>query len=98
MSDHPSLASRVEDAKKRAAALPPEAASWRRPPVANAQQLAAHKSRLQQVAAGMPSDQSLEKAQTLLDAAPTHLVPRDQPEQEKARARIALAMREQQGQ
>ena len=96
MSDHPSLASRVEDAKKRAAALPPQAAQWRRPPVANAQKLAAHKARLVEVAANMPSDQSLEKAQTLLDAAPTHLVPRDQPEQERARARIALAMREQQ--
>ena len=97
-SDHPSLASRVEEAKKRAAALPPEAAKWRRPPVASPQKLAAHKARLAEVAATMPSDQSLEKAQTLLDAAPTHLVPRDQPEQEKARARIALAMRAEQGQ
>jgi len=95
MSDHPSLSSRVAAAKKRAAALPPEARAWRRPPIANAQKLAQLKSRLDQVAATMPSDQSLEKAQTLLDAAPTHLVPVDQPEQQRARARIARAMEEQ---
>jgi predicted Zn-dependent protease len=95
MSDHPTLRSRVEAANKRASALPPEAKSWRRAPIASPQKLAQLQNRMQQIAATMPSDQSLEKAQTLLDAAPTHLVPVDQPEQQQARSEIAQAIESQ---
>jgi predicted Zn-dependent protease len=79
MSDHPSLANRVKAAEERAAKLPAEASSWRRPPVADPQQFRQYQQRAQQVGAKMPTSESLANAQQLLQAMPRScLTPRDQ--------------------
>ncbi len=93
-SDHPTLKSRVEAAQKRVAKLPPEAASWRKPPIADPSRFAAIKSRAAQVAATMPSDKQLEVAKTLLSAVSSCVTPVDQPDQKAARARIKQAIDE----
>lgn len=92
MSDHPSLASRVQAAKERARALPPEARSWRQPPVADAKGYAAIQQRTVQVAKAMPSSEQVAGAQTLLSAVPSCILPIDQPEQKAAQRRLAEAV------
>jgi predicted Zn-dependent protease len=87
-SDHPTCKSRVEVAKQEAAALPPEAARWKQPPIANAQQFAALKARAAQLAKTMPNDEQLQKAQTLLSAFPSCVTAVDQPDQKAARQRL----------
>jgi len=94
LSDHPSLASRVQRAKERAAALPPEATGWRRPPIANAQRYAALRQRTQRVAQAMPTSEQVALAQTLLSAVPSCILPVDPPEQKEAQRRLAVAVRE----
>jgi predicted Zn-dependent protease len=91
-SDHPTLKSRVQAAKERVAKLPPEAASWRKPPVADGPRFAGIQQRAAQVAASMPKDKSMEVAQTLLSSVASCVSPVDQPEQKEARAKIARAM------
>jgi predicted Zn-dependent protease len=93
-SDHPTLKSRVEAANKRVAALPPEAASWKKPPIADPSKFAEIKARAAQVAKTMPSDKSLEVAKTLLSAVSSCVTPEDQPDQKAARVRIKQAMDE----
>jgi len=87
-SDHPSLASRVQATRQRAAQLPPEAKNWRKPPVVDAAQFRAMQQRATQLAKTMPKDQSLEKAQTLLNAVGNCLVPKETPEQIRARQQL----------
>jgi predicted Zn-dependent protease len=97
MSDHPTLASRVEKAKERAAKLPAQAASWRRPNVATASEFEALKRRSVEVGAKMPNDQSLAKAQQLLSAFPSCVSAKDNaPEQVKARQEISNNLQKQQ--
>jgi len=91
-SDHPSLASRVEHAKQLASALPPQAASWRRPPVANAQGYDAIRHRAFMIAKTMPINDPVGVAQTLLAAVPSCLLPVDPPEQRDARQRLNVAV------
>ncbi|HUR29672.1 MAG TPA: M48 family metalloprotease, partial [Planctomycetota bacterium] len=62
LSDHPSLASRVEDAKKRAANLPASDRNRRKPPVADEAKFHALQQRAVALAKTMPSDKSLEAA------------------------------------
>ena len=90
MSDHPSLASRVQAAHARAAALPAEAKSWRKPPVADATAFAAIQQRAVQVAQSMPKSDKVAAAQTLLSAVPSCLLPVDQPEQKAAQRHLAV--------
>ena len=91
-SDHPSLASRVDAANKWAAALPPEAAQWRKPPVADPNRFNALKARTVQVVAAMPKDDTLNKAKLLLAAFPSCVTPEDQPQTKAARAQINTVM------
>src|SRR3954464_8927170 len=56
LSDHPSLASRVQTAKERAAELGPDSERYRQSPVATAAQFRALQDRTVQVARTMPSD------------------------------------------
>ena len=91
-SDHPSLSSRVAAAKARAAQLPPEAASWRKPPIADAAAFAALKSRIAQIGASMKTSEQLAKAQTLLSAVPSCVTPMDQPDQKQAQSKLAQAL------
>jgi len=92
MSDHPSLASRVAEAKERAAKLPPEASSWRKPPVADAAAFAALKTRAVLVGNAMKTSEQLATAQTLLSAVPSCVTPEDQPDQKAAQQRLVRAL------
>lgn len=92
MSDHPTLASRVVAARAAAAKLPPDAKSWRKPAVAEGAQFKAMQARAAQIAKALPKDQSLETAQTLLDAVGNCLMPTDQPQQVAARTKIEAAL------
>lgn len=66
MSDHPSLKSRVDSSKQRAAALPPDAKTWRKKPIAGKERFAALQARSVAVGKKMPQDKTLENAQALL--------------------------------
>jgi predicted Zn-dependent protease len=92
MSDHPSLSSRVEAAKERAAKLPPEAAGWRKPPVAGSSEFASLKARAEKIGSSMPTSEQLAKAQTLLSAVPSCVTSVDQPDQKQAQERLARAL------
>jgi predicted Zn-dependent protease len=94
LSDHPTLASRVQGARLRASKLPADAASWRRPSVADAARFAALKSRAAQLAKTMPDDSSLQAAKVLLAAVPSCLLPQDQPEQKEAQAKLHAALQQ----
>jgi predicted Zn-dependent protease len=73
-SDHPTLASRVEDANKRVKELPPSAKQWRRPPVADEAAFAQLKARASQVGKNTPDDTTLANSQQLLQALPRSCV------------------------
>ena len=90
-SDHPTLRSRVAAAQARAAALSPQAAALRKPPVANAQRFAKLKQQALAAAAQKPKDQSLAVAQTLLASVPTCVAAKDPPEHHAARAQLKAA-------
>jgi predicted Zn-dependent protease len=91
-SDHPSLSSRVAAAKQRAAKLPPEAKSWRRPPIADGRAFVALQDRARQIGASMKSSEQLATAQTLLSAVPSCVTPEDQADQRNAQQRLARAL------
>jgi len=89
LSDHPTLKSRVEESRERAAKLPPEAASWRRPPVASPSEFKKLQARAISVGKNVPSDQSLENSKELLQALPRSCVaPVDPQDALDARQRI----------
>lgn len=90
LSDHPTLKSRVEDAQRRAAELPPNAKNWRHPPVADASRFKALQQRAVAVGKTMPSDKSLANSQELLQALPRSCVaPVDPDDAIQARERLA---------
>ena len=97
-SDHPTLKSRVEWAKKQAAALPAEAKRNRRPPIADAGRFAQLKERSVAVGRQMPNDQTLAQAQELLAAFSSCVAPVDQPEQRAVKERALAAEQRQQQQ
>jgi len=74
VSDHPTLRSRVEKAREYAAELPPEAADWRREPVASAARFRDLQARAVQVGKNTPNDRSLENSRELLQALPRSCV------------------------
>ena len=89
LSDHPTLASRVEVAKKRAQELGPEAERLRRPPVANASRFQDLKDRAARLAKTLPNDKSLAQAKQLLQALPRScLTPAVQEDQVQAQKRL----------
>jgi len=88
LSDHPTLKSRVAEAEKRAAGLPAETRNLRRPPVAGPEEFARLKQRAAQLAATLPPDKSMEKAQTLLSAFNSCFTPVAQPTQIQARKEL----------
>jgi predicted Zn-dependent protease len=90
LSDHPTLASRVETAKERASQLGPDAERYRQPPVATPARFRALQDRTVQVARTMPSDTTLSKqTQELLQALPRScLTPAVQADQVRARKQL----------
>ncbi len=91
MSDHPKLANRVENTKRRISELPPEAKNWRRPDIASPQKFAEYQARARKLAKSAPKDKSLEAAQLMLSAFPSCVAPLEQPTQKQAREKIAKA-------
>jgi predicted Zn-dependent protease len=88
MSDHPKLSTRVANTDKRVAKLPADAARWRKPPIADAQQFAAIQRRSAQLAQSLPNDKSMQQAQTLLASFPSCVTPTDAPSQKQARKQV----------
>jgi predicted Zn-dependent protease len=97
-SDHPTLASRVENVNKWTAQLPPQAAQWRQPDTANDAQFKALQARTTQVVASMPKDETINKAKLLLAAFPSCVTPEDQPKQKAAQQQIAALLQQKQPQ
>lgn len=79
LSDHPSLARRVEVAKKEASQLGPRAQQYRQPPIMTPDQFAQIKQRAQAAAARTPDDKSLQNSKTLLQALPRSCLMEDTP-------------------
>ena len=89
-SDHPTLKSRVEAAKKYAAdwdAQHPNGAG-QVPPIADAGRFAALKAKAAQISAASPDDSQVKKAQTLLASFNSCFGQGDQPEQQAAKAEL----------
>jgi predicted Zn-dependent protease len=103
MSDHPTLASRVQATEQRVKELPPDAEKWRRPPIADEAKFAALQRRAADLAKRLPDDKSIQNSQQLLAALPRScIVPTDPPDAIQARQEIAqkaeAAQQQQQGQ
>jgi hypothetical protein len=96
LSDHPTLASRVQAAKERASKLGPDADRWRHPPVASASQFRDLQDRAARLSKTLPDDKSLAKTQELLSALPRScLTPAIQQDQLDAQKRLLRDMEEQ---
>jgi predicted Zn-dependent protease len=97
LSDHPSLANRVANAKKWAAELPPAAKAWRKPPVAEGAAFQALQARSKQLGATLPSDATLANSQKILAAMPRScLTPVIPPDQTRARQQLVQQTKRQQ--
>jgi len=96
-SDHPSLSSRVQAAHERASRLPADSASWRKPPIADAARFEQLKLRAAQVAKTTKKESDLGKAQLLLRAVPSCLLPDDTAEQKDAQEQLKAAYAAAQG-
>jgi predicted Zn-dependent protease len=90
VSDHPTLASRVDASKKWAADLPPSAKEWRKPPVADVAKFHQLQSRAAQLSKTTKSDETLANSQQLLQALPRSCIIPYQTQDEVA-ARKAIA-------
>lgn len=98
LSDHPKLANRVANTKRRVSELPPHASSWRKPNVAGPQKFAEYQARARKLAKNAPKDKTLEAAQLMLAAFPSCVAPVEQPTQKQARTRLAQEAERQQKQ
>ena len=89
-SDHPTLASRVEAADKRVAALDKQkVAQLRRPEIADPQQFELNKRAALAASQGMPNDQQVLQAKNLLQALPRSCwVPGEAEDQKQAAQKI----------
>jgi len=89
LSDHPTLASRVQTAKERAANLKADERNLQRPPVADAAKFKSLQVRAARLAKTMPDDASLAKSQELLQALPRScLTPAIQADQVAAQKKL----------
>lgn len=97
LSDHPTLASRVDSTKRRTGELPPDEKNWKKPPIADAREFNQLQDRAANLAKKLPDDKSLQNSQELLQALPRSCVaPVDPPDAEQARDRIVKRANEQQ--
>lgn len=93
LSDHPKLANRVAATKKRIAALPAEASSWRKPEIADQAKFNELKARAERISSQMPNDGSLQQARMLFAAFPSCVSPAEQPDQVAAQNKVKKAMK-----
>ena len=99
LSDHPTLKSRVDAARRRTANLGPRAREWRREPVASAAEFRRLQDRSAAVGERMPNDQTLASSQLLLQAMPRScFTPLDDhlSDQKQARNRLSTLIRQNQ--
>lgn len=97
LSDHPSLASRVEAINAKVAKLPPSAAQFRKPPIADQAKFRTLQQRSKQVVAAMPKSDAVRGAGLLLASFPSCVAGVDTPEQKNAQQRVqAIIARSQQ--
>jgi hypothetical protein len=95
LSDHPSLANRVRDAKERAAKLGPDADRFRERPVAGGAAFERLQRRAEEVGRSMPDDKTLEQTQELLQALPRScLTPAVKEDQKEARRNLQRDLEE----
>lgn len=92
MSDHPTLASRVEVAKQKVAKLPADAPEWRKPPVADKARFAALQGKATKIVKGLPQDDSLKGAKLMLASFPSCVMSEDTKEQKDAQQRLAAIL------
>ncbi len=83
MSDHPTLASRVEASKKAAKKLDSDYEKDRRPPIASPDRFRALKERAAEIARRTPDDKSLANTQQLLQALPRSCLTTEPPSDQK---------------
>lgn len=89
-SDHPTLASRVQEANQRAKSLPPQAAEWRKPPVASPATFRQLQQRALALGKTTPDDKSIANAQQVLAALPRScVIPYTTQDEVQARQAIA---------
>jgi predicted Zn-dependent protease len=90
MSTHPTLASRVEANQRRIEELPPNAESWRRPPVAGPKRFKELQARAARLGKDLPDDTTLSGTQELLRALPRSCITpmADPPDAVEARERL----------
>lgn len=97
LSDHPSLANRVKQAKQWIAQLPPHASQWRLPPVASQAQYQQVLSLARDLGKHMKTDETLSGAQELLAAMPRSCwVPMVTEDEKQARARLEADLKKKQ--
>ena len=90
LSDHPTLASRVEATKRRVKELPGDAGSWKRKPIADAGAFRDLQQRAATLGKKLPDDKSLQNSQQLAQALPRSCVaPVDPPDAIEAREELA---------
>lgn len=96
-SDHPTLASRVKKTEARVAGIDPQKTAQRRKPdTATPEEFRRIQQRAVAASKNTPDDQSLAKAQLMLQAFPSCVTPVDQPDQIAAKKRILSAASAQQ--
>ncbi len=90
-SDHPTLKSRVEAAKTELVDWnkQPNAASFRKPPLADPTRFAQLKAKAASISASMPDDSKAKQAQKLLASFSSCVAPIDQPEQAAAKQELS---------
>ena len=92
LSDHPTLAKRVENTERRAKELPPNADQWRKPPIADESRFHELQARAADLSKRMPDDTKLANSQKLLQALPRSCVAPanpDPPDAHQAREQLA---------
>jgi predicted Zn-dependent protease len=92
LSDHPTLANRVENTERRVKELPPDASQWRRPDIADAAKFKQLQARANELAKSLPDDTKLASSQKLLQALPRSCVAPanpDPPDAQQARQQLA---------
>ncbi len=92
MSDHPTLKSRVVTINKYISELPPQAASWRKRPVAGAARFRALQERAAQITRSMPANKSVNGAKLLLASFPSCVSPTQTKTQQNAQATVQSLM------
>src|SRR5258705_6207955 len=89
LSDHPSLKSRLDLARQRAAQVERQSSQWRRPPVATADEFRRLQQRAADLGSRLPDDKSLQQVQKLLPALPRScLTPTIKPDQKRAEQEV----------